>query len=99
MAIIASSKELSVADFAPLLRRDGGPQKVRPSLSYWQDAWHRLMADRSAAVSLWIIIGLIVFTLAGPSLLGVDPSSQDLSQISRAPSLQPKAELVANSVD
>ncbi|ROS01470.1 oligopeptide transport system permease protein [Sinobacterium caligoides] len=98
MAFVNSSKDLTAADFAPLLQRDSGHEVVRPSLSYWQDAWRRLIANRSAAVSLWVVIGLMVFTLAGPSLIGVDPSSQDLSQISRGPSWQPKAELVNDTV-
>ena len=58
---------------------------TRPSLSYWQDAWIRLKANRRAIVSLWIIIGLLVFTLIGPLLWQVDPAAQDVDQVSQPP--------------
>jgi len=57
----------------------------RPSLSYWQDAWLRLKANRRALGSLYIVMGLLIFTLFGPLLWPVDPAAQDLDQISRPP--------------
>ena len=57
----------------------------RPSLSYWQDAWVRLKANRRALVSLYLVIGLVLFTLFGPVLWPVDPAAQDLDQISVPP--------------
>ena len=57
----------------------------RPSLSYWQDAWVRLQANTRALISLYIVIALAVFTIAGPFLWPVDPSAQDLDQISVPP--------------
>ena len=38
----------------------------RPSLSYWQDAWLRLKANTRAIVSLYLVIGLLLFTVFGP---------------------------------
>ncbi len=58
---------------------------TRPSLSYWQDAWRRLKANRRAFISLYIVIGLLLFTVAGPWVWTVDPSTQDLDQVSKAP--------------
>ena len=57
----------------------------RPSLSYWQDAWLRLKANRRAIISLYLIIGLLAFTVLGPWMWPVDPSNQDLDQISIPP--------------
>ena len=57
----------------------------RPSLSYWQDAWVRLKANRRALVSLYLVIGLTLFTLFGPLLWWIDPAAQDLDQISVPP--------------
>ena len=57
----------------------------RPSLSYWQDAWLRLKGNKRAIVSLYLIIGLLAFTVAGPMVWRVDPSAQDLDQISVPP--------------
>ncbi len=68
---------------------------TRPSLSYWQDAWHRLKANKRALLSLYIIIGLLVFTLLGPQVWRVNPAEQDLLQISSAPGADRSAVLVA----
>ena len=57
----------------------------RPSLSYWQDAWVRLKANRRALVSLYLVIGLALFTVFGPYLWRIDPAAQDLDQISVPP--------------
>ena len=57
----------------------------RPSLSYWQDAWIRLKANKRALLSLYLVIALLVFTLAGPLLWRVDPAVPDLDQISVPP--------------
>ena len=57
----------------------------RPSLSYWQDAWIRLKANRRALISLYLVIALMAFTVLGPFLWTVDPAAQDLDQISVPP--------------
>ena len=66
----------------------------RPSVSYWQDAWRRLKENRRALISLWIVIALAFFTLAGPLLWRVDPAAQDLDQVSQAPGLPQVAVIV-----
>jgi oligopeptide transport system permease protein len=66
---------------------------TRPSLSYWQDAWRRLKQNKRAIVSLWIVVALVLFTVAGPWVWRVNPASQDLDQISRGPAL-PEAAIV-----
>lgn len=66
----------------------------RPSLSYWQDAWRRLRANRRALISLYIVIALVAFTVFGPMLWRVDPAAQDVDQISIAPGASRAATLV-----
>lgn len=66
----------------------------RPSLSYWQDAWLRLKANRRALISLYLVLGLLLFTFFGPILWNVDPSEQDLDQISQAPGANRQVTLV-----
>jgi oligopeptide transport system permease protein len=66
----------------------------RPSLSYWSDAWRRLAANRRAAISLYIVIALLLFTIAGPSIWTVDPAAQDLDQISIPPGADRRAVIV-----
>lgn len=66
----------------------------RPSLSYWQDAWRRLKANRRAIFSLWLVVALLGFTLFGPLVWRVDPSAQDLLQVSSAPGAEREAIIV-----
>ena len=70
----------------------------RPSLSYWQDAWIRLKANRRALISLYIVIGLLVFTVLGPFAWQVDPAAQDLDQISAPPGADRTATVVNDYV-
>mgnify|MGYP000361128120 CR=1 FL=1 len=42
---------------------------------------------KQALASLFIVIGLVLFTLAGPFVWTVDPSAQEMGRISEAPSL------------
>jgi oligopeptide transport system permease protein len=72
-------------DFARAEARGDAQRIVRPSISYWQDAWRRLKRNPRALVSLGLVVALALFTIAGPWLWRVDPAAQDLDQISRAP--------------
>lgn len=81
----APTAALAPGAFEPLAVDHRPQQLSRPSLSYWQDAWIRLMANPRAVVSLWIIAALLLFTALGPVVWRVDPSAQDLDQVSRAP--------------
>jgi oligopeptide transport system permease protein len=76
---------LAPEDFAPAARGDLAARATRPSLSYWKDAWLRLRRNRQAIVSLYIICGLVLFTLAGPLLWRVDPGQQVLTRVSEPP--------------
>ena len=86
----------STEDFQRLETISDIEQVSRPSLSYWQDAWLRLKQNRRATVSLWLIILLVLFTVAGPWIWPVDPALQDLNQISQSPSMPKSARLVNN---
>ena len=79
--------------FQPLMTEQRAQVLSRPSLSYWQDAWIRLRANRRAIVSLYIVLGLLVFTVLGPQIWRVDPSEQDLDQISTPPGFPQTATL------
>jgi len=85
---------LSAADFEKVDSDVSVQLLSRPSLSYWQDAWIRLKKNTRAILSLYIVIFLAIFTLLGPSIWRVDPSLQDLNQISQAPSFAKGATLV-----
>jgi len=48
----------------------------KKSMSYWQDAWRRLKANKVAMISLYIIIALIIFAFVGPVLSQYDYAQQ-----------------------
>jgi oligopeptide transport system permease protein len=85
-ALAASGASFLPEDFAPLDRAQATALRSRPSLSYWQDAWRRLRANRQALAALGIVVGLLLFCLGGPLLWPVDPSEPSLSRISQGPS-------------
>lgn len=78
----------SADDFAPLPRSGAVDGIIRPSQSYWQDAWRRLKRNRRALWSLYLIVGLVFFSYGLPLLLHLDPVKQDLTQISQSPGLE-----------
>jgi len=81
-------------DFARATSRAGAQRIVRPSISYWQDAWRRLKRNPRALASLVIVVALALFTVAGPWVWRVDPAAQDIDQISRAPGLRGNGRIV-----
>ena len=85
---------LTAQDFEPIHAEREIQTISRPSLSYWQDAWIRLKANRRALISLYIVIGLLAFTLIGPFLWTLDPAAQDVDQISQPPGADRRATIV-----
>ncbi len=81
-------------DFSVLNRTEQVDIIVRPSVSFWQDAWRRLRRNRRALWSLYLIIGLLCFSFVLPLLSTFDATGQDLTQISQTPSLGRKSLLV-----
>ena len=93
-SIDQSRRRFSAADFAPLVRPGTTAALARPSLSYWQDSWIRLKANTRALLSLYMILFLLLFTVAGPWLWRIDPARQDVDQISQAPGADRRSILV-----
>ena len=85
-------------DFLPLGAAREGERIDRPSLSYWQDVWRRLRKNRRALASLYIVLGLLAFTLLGPLVWTVDPAMQDLEQISQPPNAGRSALIIADNI-
>lgn len=79
---------LSGPDFEPSERSGPAHRISRPSQSYWQDAWRRLRKNRSALVSLLIVVGLVLFSLFGSSVWPVDPHQPLLNRVLEGPSLR-----------
>lgn len=90
----AASGSIDAALFEPA-RAERRPERLtRPSQSYWQDAWRRLRRNRRASFSLWIVVALGLFAVAGPWVWRVNPAAQDIDQISQSPSLPQQADIV-----
>ncbi len=45
-----------------------GQAIVRPSMSYWQDAWRRLKLNKAAMLGLTVIIVCTVMSIIGPMM-------------------------------
>lgn len=63
----------------------GANEIVRPSLTYWQDAWRRLRMNRLAMIALIYVILLLVYAFVG-SIIWPDYSGQSLLHTLEAPS-------------
>ena len=93
----APSFQPTPLDFERVTRAREAQVIARPSLSYWQDAWIRLKANGRALISLYLVLGIALFTLAGPLVWRVDPAAQDLDQVSRPPGFGQSAQVDAPS--
>ena len=70
------------------LRSEVMPNTVdvtRPSISYWQDSLTKFRQNRRAVYSAIFIMFLIFFSSAGPVFWDLDPTHQDVYQISTPP--------------
>ncbi|MGE6752788.1 ABC transporter permease [Rossellomorea sp. NPDC071047] len=73
--------------FTPKKRNKGDAEAVvRPSLSYWQDAWKRLVKNKLAMLGFVFLIGLIVMAVFGPIISPHDVTKQTLSSQNLPPS-------------
>ncbi len=52
-------------------------EKVRPSLTYWQDAWRRLKKNKLSMIGVVTIIFVLLFALLGPFFTPFSYSDQD----------------------
>ncbi|GIM47117.1 dipeptide transport system permease protein DppC [Collibacillus ludicampi] len=75
--------------FTPVPRASFEKERiVRPSLTYWQDAWRRLKKNKLAMLGLVMLIFLTVMAIIGPFLQKYGYDVQDLSVRNQAPSAQ-----------
>lgn len=61
---------------------------VRPSVSYWQDAWRRLKENKLAITGLVIIVIIALISIFGPMLSKYNYYSNDFNVANEGPSLQ-----------
>ncbi|WP_427340261.1 ABC transporter permease [Caloranaerobacter sp. DY30410] len=61
---------------------------VRPSLTYWQDAWRRLKENKLAIASMIILILLMLLSVVGPYMQPYTYDEQDFMSINKPPSAE-----------
>lgn len=55
-------------------------ERIRPSVSYWQDAWRRLNQNKMAMLGLYIILGILLLAIFGPIFSRYSYSDQFLDK-------------------
>lgn len=58
------------------------------SVTYWQQAWRRLRHNRTAMVSVGVLVVIALLSLCGQLISGQDPNQQNLFQTNLPPSGQ-----------
>ncbi|RBP37243.1 ABC transporter permease [Garciella nitratireducens] len=58
---------------------------VRPSLTYWQDAWRRLKKNKLAMISLVILIGIVFMCIFGPYMVPYKYYEQNYTKTNLSP--------------
>ncbi|SDZ08971.1 oligopeptide transport system permease protein [Proteiniborus ethanoligenes] len=58
---------------------------VRPSLTYWSDAWRRLKENKLAIISLIVLVLIVFMAFAGPKMRPFPYDRQDLNAINKSP--------------
>jgi oligopeptide transport system permease protein len=61
---------------------------VRPSLTYWSDAWRRLKENKLAIISLIILIAVVAMAFIGPKLRPWEYDYQDYAVINKEPNAE-----------
>lgn len=93
-----STSEIDPRLFAPCA--DDADQQELPSTEirgYWARVWQQLRCNKQAFAALMIIVALLLFAIAGPSLWRLDPAEQNIGLVSQAPDWrESEAIIVAN---
>ena len=75
--------------FQPLKRDEKNAEKiVRPSLTYWADAWRRLKQNKLAIISLIALVVIVIMALIGPIISPYEYDIQDFTAINQSPSAE-----------
>ncbi|SMC89561.1 ABC transporter permease [Sporomusa malonica] len=78
--------QLHSDSFTPLTRSGPAETTIRPSTTYWQDAWQRLKKNKLAMISLYTLALIITVAIIGPWISSLSYSDQNLSQTNQPPS-------------
>jgi oligopeptide transport system permease protein len=73
--------------FQPAEKTTNAESIIRPSLTYWQDAWRRLRSNKMAMVGLVVLILLILLAIIAPMVSKFDYETQYLKDADLKPSM------------
>ncbi|MCX7570682.1 ABC transporter permease [Tumebacillus sp. DT12] len=74
--------------FKPISKDQNAERVVRPSMSYWADAWRRLKKNKLAMVGLIVLVVLTILAIIGPFVQPYSYQEQDLVARNQAPNAQ-----------
>lgn len=66
--------------------KEGSEKILRPSMTYWQDAWRRLKQNKVAITALIILAVISVMTIIGPWISGKDFTQNHNELLNMSPS-------------
>ncbi|MCC3377347.1 ABC transporter permease [Cohnella sp. REN36] len=79
-------ESIAKEQFQPAVQQAHKDAILRPSLSYWQDAWRRLKKNKLAMIALVVLIIIAVLAIVVPLVSGYDYKTQDTKSINLRPS-------------
>jgi ABC-type dipeptide/oligopeptide/nickel transport system permease subunit len=74
--------------FQPAAKQGNAEQIVRPSMTFWQDAWRRLKKNKLAMIALVFIGILLIMAIIGPLLQPYSFFDQSFKDANKPPSLK-----------
>ncbi|MFF2754622.1 ABC transporter permease [Psychrobacillus sp. NPDC058041] len=85
--VVVSPQSIKDEWFIPKQKEQGKAESVvRPSLSYWKDAWRRLWKNKLAMGGLIFLILLALFAIFGPIFSSYSVTATDYPNQNQAPS-------------
>lgn len=82
-------QEISKEQFKPISRTELGNERiVRPSLTFWQDAWRRLKKNKLAMVGLIILVVVALLAIFAPMFSSYTYDTQNYDAVNQKPSAE-----------
>lgn len=80
---------MSKDKFVFIEKKDEDIEAIRPSLTYWQDAWRRLKQNKLSMIGIFTVVLILLFGFLGPKFRSYSYSDQ----VNKYKNLPPRLEL------
>ena len=80
---------MSKDKFVFIEKRDEDIETIRPSLTYWQDAWRRLKQNKLSVIGMFTVVLILLFGFVGPKFRNFSYSDQ----VNKYKNLPPRLDL------